>query len=67
MNSMDKATSKRALPQAGVKAAGQASTRQALAREDEEGTRERILRTAERLFAERGFGGVSVRELAAAA
>src|SRR3954454_15727685 len=62
MNSMDKATSKRALPQAGVKA-----SRQALAREDEEGTRERILRTAERLFAERGFGGVSVRELAAEA
>jgi AcrR family transcriptional regulator len=67
MNSMDKATSKRALPQAGVKASGQALTRQALAREAEEGTRERILRTAERLFAERGFGGVSVRELAAAA
>jgi AcrR family transcriptional regulator len=62
MNSMDKATSKRALPQAGVKASGQA-----LAREDEDGTRERILRTAERLFAERGFSGVSVRELAAAA
>ncbi|MEA2964282.1 MAG: TetR/AcrR family transcriptional regulator, regulator of cefoperazone and chloramphenicol, partial [Alphaproteobacteria bacterium] len=59
---MDKATSKRALPQAGVKASGQA-----LAREDEDGTRERILRTAERLFAERGFSGVSVRELAAAA
>ena len=59
---MDKATSKRALPQAGVKASGQA-----LAREDEDGTRERILRTAERLFAGRGFSGVSVRELAAAA
>ena len=59
---MDKATSKRALPQAGVKGSGQA-----LAREDEDGTRERILRTAERLFAERGFSGVSVRELAAAA
>src|SRR3979411_1779711 len=62
MNSMDKATSKRALAQAGVRASGQA-----LAREDEDGTRERILRTAERLFAERGFSGVSVRELAAAA
>lgn len=34
---------------------------------DTSGTRERILRTAERLFAERGFNGVSMRELAAAA
>lgn len=32
-----------------------------------DGTRERALRTAERLFAERGYNGVSVRELAAAA
>jgi AcrR family transcriptional regulator len=32
-----------------------------------DGTRERILKTGERLFAERGFNGVSVRELAAAA
>ncbi len=33
----------------------------------EDGTRKRILTTAERLFAERGFNGVSVRALAAAA
>jgi AcrR family transcriptional regulator len=33
----------------------------------EDGTRDRILKTAERLFAERGFNGVSVRELASAA
>src|SRR5215510_2795469 len=39
----------------------------ARANDDEDGTRERILRTAERLFAERGFNGVSMRELAAAA
>jgi AcrR family transcriptional regulator len=37
------------------------------AREEEEGTRDRILRTAERLFAEHGFNGVSMRELAAQA
>src|SRR5512145_1863051 len=55
---MDKVDSKRMAAQAGVRAAP---------REDEDGTRERILRTAERLFAERGFNGVSVRELAAAA
>ena len=55
---MDKADSKRMAAQAGM---------QALPRDDEDGTRERILRTAERLFAERGFNGVSVRELAAAA
>jgi AcrR family transcriptional regulator len=55
---MDKVDSKRTAAQAGVRAAP---------REDEDGTRERILRTAERLFAERGFNGVSVRELAAAA
>jgi AcrR family transcriptional regulator len=35
--------------------------------DEEDGTRDRILKTAERLFAERGFNGVSVRELAAAA
>jgi AcrR family transcriptional regulator len=34
---------------------------------EEDGTRDRILRTGERLFAEHGFNGVSVRELAAAA
>jgi AcrR family transcriptional regulator len=39
----------------------------AAAGDDGQGTRERILRTAERLFASRGFGDVSVRELAAAA
>jgi AcrR family transcriptional regulator len=39
----------------------------ALAADETEGTRERILRIAERMFAERGFNGVSVRELAAAA
>jgi AcrR family transcriptional regulator len=51
------------------KAAAKASTpgEKALARDEEDGTRDRILRTAERLFAERGFNGVSVRELAAAA
>jgi AcrR family transcriptional regulator len=42
-------------------------TAAAPAREEEEGTRERILRTAERLFAEHGFNGVSMRELAAEA
>ena len=35
--------------------------------DEEDGTRDRILKTAERLFAERGFNGVSVRELASAA
>jgi AcrR family transcriptional regulator len=35
--------------------------------QDEERTRDRILKTAERMFAARGFNGVSVRELAAAA
>ena len=33
----------------------------------DEGTRERLLDTAERLFAERGFDGASVREITAAA
>lgn len=36
-------------------------------RELESGARERLLRAAEQLFAERGFNGVSVREIAAAA
>jgi AcrR family transcriptional regulator len=35
--------------------------------DEDEGTRDRILRTAERLFAERGFNGVPMRELALAA
>src|SRR4029077_4676113 len=48
--------------QANAKASAQAA-----GRTEEDGTRERILRTAERMFAERGFNGVSVRELAAAA
>lgn len=44
-----------------------AASKPAVATEEEQGTRERILRMAERLFAERGFNGVSVRELAAEA
>jgi AcrR family transcriptional regulator len=50
MDFMDKTASKRAqgrLPDT--------------AHDEEDGTRERILRTGERLFAERGFNGVSVR------
>jgi AcrR family transcriptional regulator len=57
MDSMDKTAARRV--------AARATEREA--RDEEEGTRERILRTGERLFAERGFNGVSVRELAAAA
>ncbi len=34
---------------------------------DDEGTRDRLLDTAERLFAEKGFGGASVREITAEA
>ena len=58
MNFMSRAASKRAPARV---------TEMAVAAEAEDGTRDRILRTAERLFAERGFNGVSVRELAAAA
>jgi AcrR family transcriptional regulator len=52
---------------------GKAVSRAAIAdgtripQEDADGTRDRILRTAERLFAARGFDGVPMRELAAAA
>src|SRR5262245_18806357 len=59
---MDRTDSKRATVQAGERTPVRAA-----AAEGEDGTRERILRTGERLFAERGFNGVSVRELAAAA
>ena len=55
---MDKAATRRAAAQL---------TERTAAHDEEDGTRDRILRTAERLFAERGFNGVSVRELAAAA
>jgi AcrR family transcriptional regulator len=58
MNFMSRTASKRATARA---------VETAVAVEAEDGTRDRILRTAERLFAERGFNGVSVRELAAAA
>jgi AcrR family transcriptional regulator len=55
---MDKTASKRAPAR---------TADRTVARDEEEGTRDRILRTGERLFAERGFNGVSIRELAAAA
>jgi AcrR family transcriptional regulator len=58
MNFMSRTASKRATARV---------TEMAAAADAEDGTRDRILRTAERLFAERGFNGVSVRELAAAA
>jgi AcrR family transcriptional regulator len=57
MVSMDKTASKRA----------QSRLPETAPHDEEDGTRERILRTGERLFAQRGFNGVSVRELAAAA
>jgi AcrR family transcriptional regulator len=48
------------------RAGDQVPTRSA-GEDEEDGTRDRILKTAERLFAERGFNGVSVRALASAA
>jgi AcrR family transcriptional regulator len=47
--------------------AGAMAPKQARNRDEEERTRDRLLRTAERLFAQKGFRAVSVRELAAAA
>lgn len=55
---MDRANAKRAADRGEPRSSGH---------DDEAGTRERILKTAERLFAKRGFDGVSVRELAGAA
>jgi AcrR family transcriptional regulator len=55
---MDRTTAKRAAERTAERPA---------AADEEDGTPDRILKTAERLFAERGFNGVSVRELAAAA
>ena len=55
------------MDQANSKRGGAELTARSVAGDEEDGTRDRILRTAERLFAERGFNGVSVRELAAAA
>jgi AcrR family transcriptional regulator len=51
--------------EAGIKRARAAA--QAQRHEDDDRTRARILRTAERLFAAHGYNGVSVRDLAAAA
>src|ERR1700686_180677 len=55
---MDRTNAKRTAERVSIRSAGQ---------DEEDGTRDRILKTAERLFAERGFNGVSVRELAGAA
>ena len=55
---MDRANAKRAADRGEHRTSGH---------DDEAGTRERILKTAERLFAKRGFDGVSVRELAGSA
>jgi AcrR family transcriptional regulator len=55
---MDRTNAKRAAKRIRARPAGP---------DEEAGTRDRILKTAERLFAERGFNGVSVRELAGAA
>jgi AcrR family transcriptional regulator len=50
-----------------AKYAGERTSLRSAGQDEEDGTRDRILKTAERLFAERGFNGVSVRELAGAA
>ena len=55
---MDRTNAKRAAERLPTRPSGQ---------DEEDGTRDRILKTAERMFAERGFNGVSVRELAGAA
>jgi len=55
---MDRTNAKRAAERLPTRPTGQ---------DEEDGTRDRILKTAERMFAERGFNGVSVRELAGAA
>src|SRR5271169_6678602 len=55
---MDRTNAKRAAERAPARPA---------AADETDGTRDRILKTAERLFAARGFNGVSVRELASAA